>query len=128
MSETTIQVPFLEDLSKAEQGSYYTILGAGGDLKDWVEGVNKLLNEKGIGTPVAWYQTNGGAMNAYAQPTNAEDRFPSDLTVLMFPLDGLDVGRLAILKIQMQDRWFDDVVQNVRMRNRLRTAVEDDEE
>ena len=50
----------------AYQGSHYTILGAGGDLAEWVAGYNKLLAEEGIGTPVCWAQTTGENINNYA--------------------------------------------------------------
>ena len=38
-------------------------------------------------------------------------------------LDGLDVGKLAIFKLQMGDRWFDDVVDN----DLRREAAKEDE-
>ena len=33
---------------------------------------------------------------------------------LAFPLDGLNVNKLAILKLQLGDRWFDDIVDNLK--------------
>lgn len=116
MTTTQKTISTLTDLNEAEQGSYYTILGAGGDLNEWVEGYEKLLKEQEIGQPVAWYSTTGEAVNEYANPARWQDAFQSDLTILLFPLDGLNVGRLAMFKLQMQDRWFDDVVQNMRAR------------
>lgn len=101
------------ELAKADAGSMYTILGAGGDLDDWVNGLTAALVDKGIGTPVAWYSTTGAEVNAYTRPANPRDAFQDDLTVLMFPLDGLDVGRLAMFKLAMGDRWFDDIVANI---------------
>ena len=41
-----------------------------------------------------------------------DNAYPDDLTFLMFPLTGLNMGRLAIFKILMSDRWFDDIVDN----------------
>lgn len=108
----------LKDLSKADKGSYYTILGAGGDLQEWVDGLTKMLADEGIGKPTKWFQTTGFDINQYAAKPDGflhvDDAFPPDLVVLMFPLDGLDVGKLAIFKLRMQDRWFDDVVANMR--------------
>lgn len=106
----------LTDLQQAYDGSYYTIAGAGGPLQDWVDGLTKLMKDEGIGTPTAWYTTTGRAVNEYAQPRSERDAFKDDLTFLMFPLDGLATGKLAIFKLQMQDRWFDDVVDNMRAR------------
>lgn len=102
------------DLTAAEAGSFYTIVGTGGDPQEWVDGVEKLLAEKGIGKPVAWYQTTGLDINEHANPPQWQNAFQSDLSVLLFPLDGLAVGKLAMFKIAMQDRWFDDIVQNMR--------------
>lgn len=42
-----------------------------------------------------------------------DDPFRDDLTVLTFPLDGLHVGKLAMFKLTMEDRWFDDVTDNM---------------
>lgn len=102
------------DLTKAREGSYYTILGAGGELSEWVEGYEKLMAEQEIGKPAEWFQTTGAAINEFAQPTRDRDRFPDDLTVLLFPIDGLNVGKLALFKVGMQDRWFDDVIDNIQ--------------
>ena len=98
----------------AYQGSHYTICGAGGDLNEWVNGYNKLLAEEGIGTPTTWAQTTGENINNYAA-TQGEvtDPFPADLTVLTFPLEGLHLGRLALFRLRMEDRWFDDIIDNM---------------
>jgi hypothetical protein len=45
-----------------------------------------------------------------------DEVFASDLTFMFFPLDGLNVGKLAMFKMQMQARWFDDVIDNMRRR------------
>lgn len=105
-----------EDLQRAREGSWYTILGAGGDLEEWVSGYEDLMAKEGIGKPVQWYFCQGSNLNQYMKPTEERDRFPGDLGVLMFPLDGLHVGKLALFKLGMQDRWFDDVVGNTRSR------------
>lgn len=117
----TIQFADVADLAKAYEGSYYFIAGAGGDLAEWTTGYEGLLAEAEIGKPTQWLQTNGATVNMFAVEKKGgqiEDRdcFPGDLTCLLFPLDGLHAGRLAMFKIQAQDRWFDDVVQNMRLR------------
>jgi len=43
---------YFTDLRQAEDGSFYTISGCGGDLQEWVDGYNGWLDEAGIGTPV----------------------------------------------------------------------------
>lgn len=105
------------ELDRAYYGSYYTIAGAGGDLDEWVEGITAMLEERGIGTPREFFTTTGAAVNLFAggdELVDADDQFPLDLTFLMFSLDGLDCGRLAIFKLLAGDRWFDDVIDNMR--------------
>lgn len=109
----------MENLADAHKGSYYTILGTGGDLQEWVDGYNDMLQEAEIGLPTEWYFTNGAAINYFATRSGSQvlapnDRFQDNMTALMFPLEGLDVGKLAIFKLNMQDRWFDDIVDNMR--------------
>lgn len=108
----------MDNLAVAYGGSFYTILGAGGDPSEWMEGYEELLAEEEIGKPKRWYQTTGAAVNEFADSgayfIEPRDRFPADLAVLLFPLDGLNVGTLAMFKLKMQDRWFDDVIDNMR--------------
>ena len=102
----------LDDLKIAYRGSYYTIRGAGGDLKDWIDGYDKLLIEAGIGSPKEWYIATGAEVNAFAGENR--DPFPADLNLLMFPLEGLDVIKLAIYRIQQMDGWFYDIIDTMR--------------
>lgn len=104
------------NLEQAYVGSFYTIAGAGGDLNEWVEGYEKLLEEHEIGKPREWFISTGLDVNAFAGLDLVADRdqFQDDLTFLLFPLDGLDVGKLAMFKLMMRDRWFDDVIDNMR--------------
>lgn len=103
------------NLAKAQAGSWYFIAGCGGSLDEWIEGYEKALAEKGIGKPVAWYWTTGAEINELkGMIYGARDAFPADLTCLLFPLDGLNVGKLAIFRIEWQDRWFDDVLANMK--------------
>lgn len=97
----------------ANAGSYYTIIGAGGDLNQWITGYDGMLADAGIGKPTGWFTLTGQAVNDYAQPLRGSDLFKADLTFLLFPLDGLDVGKLAIFKLENGDRWFDDIISNM---------------
>lgn len=99
------------DLQKAYNGSYYTILGAGGDLQEWVDGYNEMLAEEGIGKPTDWFYAKGAQVNKEFGLTGSE-AFKARLTILFFPLDGLDIGKLAIFKLRRGDRWFDDIIDN----------------
>ena len=100
-----------QDLDLLYNGSAYTITGAGGDLNEWVKGYEKLLTEENIGTPQKWYTFKGKVMND-KYDLSGDNRYPDDLTFLCFNLEGLNVGKLAVFKLKMQDRWFDDIVNN----------------
>lgn len=100
-----------EMLRKAYDGSYYTIEGAGGDLNDWKKGLTEALEEQGIGKPSAWITFTGKDMNEEFRLTGT-NRYPDNFRFLAFPLDGLDVGKLAMFKLRAGDRWFDDIVDN----------------
>lgn len=92
-------------------GSWYTITGAGGNLNEWKHGYNELLAREEIGKPVEWISFKGKDMNEYYGLTGS-NAYQDDLTFLAFPLIGLNVNRLALFKLAMQDRWFDDIVDN----------------
>lgn len=47
---------------------------------------------------------------------SGKNAYQEDLTCLMFPLDGLDCGRLAMFRLRAQDKWFDDIVDNNQRR------------
>ena len=100
-----------EKLRKAYEGSYYTILGAGGVLQEWKDGYADLLQQRGIGSITEWIEFSGKEMNAEFSLTG-NNRYPNDLHCLAFSLEGLDVGKLAIFRLQMGDSWFDDIVDN----------------
>lgn len=98
-------------LQKAYDGSYYTISGAGGDLQEWKCGYAKMLEEQGIGKITEWIDFTGSDMNSEYNLTGS-NRYPNNFQFLAFPLDNLDIGKLAMFKLRMGDRWFDDIVDN----------------
>ena len=104
-----------EIFTAAYNGSFYTITGCGGNLDEWTNGYCRLLKEKGVGEPEGVITFRGKDMNMEYGLTG-DNAYPDGLTFLMFPLTGLNMGRLAIFKILMSDRWFDDIVDNNRRR------------
>ena len=117
---TTISAVEKLDTDKAYAGSYYTIIGAGGSLNEWVEGYTNLLKEHGIGTPKCFFVCEGADVNAFAEKKRGgeiypSDKFQDDLVFLLFPLKDLDVPVLAMFKLAHEDRWFDDIVDNMRL-------------
>lgn len=106
----------MEELfEKAYRGSYYTITGCGGDLEEWKSGYQDLLDKNDIGRIQEWIHFTGKDMNDYYGLTE-DNAYPDDLNFLAFSLDGLNTGKLALFKLRMQDRWFDDIVDNNRRR------------
>ena len=99
------------DFKKLYDGCYYTITGAGGDLEEWKTGYQELLDKEGIGKIKEWVTFKGKDMNKFYHLTGA-NKYPENITFLAFPLDGLNPNKLAIFKLRMQDRWFNDIVDN----------------
>lgn len=116
MNTRVLSVNRQSDLKMAYENSFYFIAGCAEPIEEWVTGYEGLLAEADIGKPVRWYRTTGAAVNRFAGdiPRPHRDYFKEDVTCLLFPLNDLDAGKLAIFKIRMQDRWFDDVIQNMR--------------
>lgn len=110
----------IEDVAEFEnlyKGSAFTIEGAGGDLNEWDEGINSMLANEEIGHVNTFYTYTGAQMNAYYGLTGS-NAYLSDLTFLSFLLNGLDIGKLAMFKLQFGARWFDDIVDNNARRER----------
>lgn len=98
-------------LKELASASAFTIEGAGGDLKEWMEGLNGEMTKLNIGTVNTFYTFKGKLMNdTYA--LTGKNKYQDTLTFLCFRLDGLDVGKLAIFKMQFGARWLDDIVDN----------------
>lgn len=104
-----------EIFTAAYNGSFYTILGCGGDLDEWTTGYTQFLEEAGIGAPKLFITFRGADMNRNYSLTG-NNAYQDDLTCLMFPLHGLDAGKLAMFRLRMEDKWFDDIVDNNRRR------------
>jgi len=121
MSETMTKVIKINDINREEifnaayAGSYYTIIGCGGELAEWTAGYTQLLEEFGIGKPTRLITFTGADMNAHYGLTGS-NAYQENLTCLMFPLDGLDCGCLAMFRLRAQDKWFDDIVDNNQRR------------
>ena len=100
-----IQEKTTEDLRHMTNEEGLILQGCGGDLQEWVDGINDLLTQEGIllnGTKfehVATFQHNG-------------------LTNLLFSFEGvqLNVGNLAMWRIQTHSQfggtWLSDYVPN----------------
>lgn len=93
------------------QNSFYTIVGAGGDINDWKRQIQSMLNLNNIGHVRKWIAFTGDEMNKHYHLTD-DNAYPDDLHFLAFSPEGLNIGKLAAFRMQMRDRWFDDIVAN----------------
>lgn len=98
-------------LRELENTSAFTIEGAGGNLHKWCVGLNEMLEQRGIGQVKEFYNFSGQLMNETYGLTSS-NRYPDDLTFLSFPLDNLNIGKLAMFKLEFGARWLDDIVDN----------------
>ena len=94
-----------DDLRKLEGQEGLILQGCGGDLQEWVDGVNSLLTEAGILLEGSKFET--------------VSTFQHDgITNLLFSFDGvkLDIGKLAMWRIQTHGQfggtWLSDYVSN----------------
>lgn len=102
-----IRNPNLAELYRKDA---YTILGTGGELQEWFDGYQELLDKQEIGEILEWYVFTGKDLNRFI----GTHEFKNDITILAFPIENLNIGKLSIFKLMMEDRWFCDVVDNAR--------------
>jgi hypothetical protein len=94
-----------DDLRRMKNSDGLIIQGCGGDLQEWVDGINGLLAQEGI-------LRNG---SVFKECSTFEH---NGLTCLLFPFKGVDVdvGRLAIWRLKTHDAfggtWLSDYVPN----------------
>ena len=102
MSITTITT---EDLRRMEGKEGLILQGCGGDLKEWVDGINDMLTEAGI-------LKDGSKFEDVSTFQYGE------LTCLLYPFEDvkLDIGKLAVWRLQTHadfgGTWLSDFVPN----------------
>ena len=95
----------LHDLRKMNDSEGLVLQGCGGDLQEWVNGINDMLTESGI------LQNDNRFEKAYSFKNG-------DLTCLLFPFEDvqLDVGKLAIWRLRTREdfgsTWLSDYIVN----------------
>lgn len=95
-----------DELRQMQDKEGLVLQGCGGDLQEWLDGINGLLTEENLLLDGTKFET------IYA--------FENDgLTNLLFPFDGdvkLDMGRLALWRLQSHEQfggtWLSDYVPN----------------
>ena len=94
-----------EELRTMEDQEGLVLQGCGGDLQEWVEGINGLLIEAGILLEGSKFE-------------NVSSFQHGELTNLLFPFEGvkLDMGKLAMWRLQTHNQfggtWLSDYVPN----------------
>lgn len=95
----------LHELRKMNDSDGLVLQGCGGDLEEWVDGINDMLTESGI------LQNDNRFEKAYSFKNG-------ELTCLLFPFEDvqLDVGKLAVWRLQTHEQfggtWLSDYVPN----------------
>ena len=96
----------LHELRRMNSGEGLVLQGCGGDLKEWVDGINDMLTESGILKNQCKFEKVYTFEN-------------SGLTCLLFPFDekiDVDIGKLAIWRIQTHAQfggtWLTDYAEN----------------
>lgn len=95
----------LHDLRKMNDSEGLVLQGCGGDLQEWVNGINEMLTESGI--------LSGG--NRFEKAYSFKN---GELTCLLFPFEDvqLDVGKLAIWRLRTREdfgsTWLSDYIVN----------------
>lgn len=120
----------LHDLRKMNGSEGLVLQGCGGDLKEWVDGINDMLTESGI------LQNESRFEKVYSFNNG-------NLTCLLFPFDDvqLNVGRLAMWRLQTHEQfggtWLSDYVpnklggfvsENEQTQNEARCSMEETED
>ena len=111
-----------ELFEKLYNKSAFTFEGLGFDNFDELKDqINETLEQENIGRVKSenFFTYKGKDMNDYYGLTGS-NRYPDDLTFVSFLFDGLDIGRLAMFKIRIGARWFDDIVSNNLARERCK--------
>lgn len=94
-----------DDLRRMGSTEGLVLQGCGGDLQEWVDGINEMLTEEGI-------------LRDGSKFSDCSSFEHDGLTCLLFPFDGVnvDMGRLAIWRLKTHDSfggtWLSDYVPN----------------
>lgn len=93
------------DLRRMNEKEGLVLLGCGGDLQEWVDGINEMLTKDGI-------------LLNNTKFTDCQSFTHNDLTCLLFPFENvaLDIGKFAIWRLKTYESfagtWLSDFVPN----------------
>lgn len=101
-----------EDLDKLYDNSAFTFEGFRVDDENLTKLVNFLKENTDVILPIKIYRISGEMMNSKYGLTE-DNAYPDDLNIVSLPLTNWKkLGNLPSYKIQMDARWFDDIVDN----------------
>ena len=110
--EVTEKKEEIDKFDEMYNGSWYTVIGlCKEDHEKYKDYIKKELNEKNIGTPKKFHSFTGKEMNEKYNLTG-DNRYQDNLDFIAFSLDGLNISKLAMYKLNSGARWFDDIVEN----------------
>ena len=114
-----------QDIEELRNKSAFTFIGAGGNLNDWMIGINDILKQHLINQVSRFYTWNGKLMNDMYELTQ-NNAYQDDLNFLAFditeiPMD--QIGKLSMLKLAMGARWLDDIIDNDLARERSGVTI-----
>lgn len=103
-----------QDIEVLRNKSAFTFIGAGGNLNEWMVGVNDMLKQHLINQVSKFYTWNGKLMNDMYGLTGT-NAYQDDITFLAFDITEIptdQIGKLSMLKLAIGARWLDDIVNN----------------
>ena len=105
-----------EDLNKLYDDLAFTFEGLRTDDENLTKLVNFLKENTEVILPIKIYRISGEMMNSKYGLTE-DNAYPDDLDIVSLPLTNWkNLGNLPMIKTQIGARWFDDIVDNNRMR------------
>lgn len=90
--------------------SAFTFIGIAIE-SDTLHQINDCMVGAGLNYVDEFYTYTGNDMNKLYD-LHGDNRYPNDLHFLSFKNDNQDIGKLAMFKLRIGARWFDDIVDN----------------
>ena len=112
----TIKTASKEDLQMLYNDSAFTYIWLLDEAKEYESLENFLFDNCKLKRPeeVIMYKASGGLVNDTFE-LEWKNRFPRDLNIVLMPLSNFfkdEIWRLAIIKLQIWARRFDDIINN----------------
>jgi len=101
-----------EQLKEIYMKSQSTIVGAGGPIQEWIDGISEWMKENDFGEMSGIVVFKGKDVNRIWN-LEGNNRFQDDVTFLSWSNDKIkNMNRYCIERFKMGIRWFDDIIDN----------------